>query len=106
MRAAGEDSSPYLVIKSTRIKTTYHIAFQDFVHRQGVVKLVAKRIGTVSGRLFVGTTEKIPPSEIGDTTGAGDAFIGAVLYDICADMPPEAMFPFAVQVVSKLICWK
>lgn len=32
------------------------------------------------GRLFLGTAEKIPPSELVDTTGAGDAFIGAVLY--------------------------
>lgn len=40
----------------------------------------ADGIGTVSGRLFVGTAEKISPSELIDTTGAGDAFIGAVLY--------------------------
>lgn len=58
----------------------YLASFIFLLYFQGVVKLVAKRIGTVSGRLFVGTTEKIPPSEIGDTTGAGDAFIGAVLY--------------------------
>lgn len=45
-----------------------------------MAKLVAKGIGTVSGELFVGTAEKIPPSEIVDTTGAGDAFIGAILY--------------------------
>ncbi|XVE72833.1 hypothetical protein DITRI_Ditri11bG0070200 [Diplodiscus trichospermus] len=32
-------------------------------------------IGTVTGRLFVGTAEKIPLSELVDTTGAGDAFI-------------------------------
>lgn len=32
------------------------------------------------GRLFMGTAEKIPPSELVDTTGAGDAFIGAVVY--------------------------
>lgn len=40
----------------------------------------ADGIGTVGGRLFVGTAEKIPPSELTDTTGAGDAFIGAILY--------------------------
>lgn len=28
----------------------------------------------------MGTVEKIPPPELVDTTGAGDAFIGAVLY--------------------------
>jgi len=30
--------------------------------------------------LYFGTAEKIPPSELIDTTGAGDAFTGAVLY--------------------------
>lgn len=34
----------------------------------------------MSGKLLLGTAEKIPPSELVDTTGAGDAFIGAVLY--------------------------
>lgn len=48
-----------------------------------MAKLVAKGIGTVNGRLYVGTAEKIPPSEIVDTTGAGDAFNGAVLYGRC-----------------------
>lgn len=40
----------------------------------------AKGIGTVSGRMLLGTAEKIPPSALVDTTGAGDSFIGAVLY--------------------------
>ncbi|XP_010447931.1 PREDICTED: ketohexokinase isoform X4 [Camelina sativa] len=63
-------------------------------------KLKADGIGTVSGRLFLGTAEKIPPDELLDTTGAGDAFIGAVLYAICAGMPPEKMLPFAAQVAG------
>ncbi|GER42169.1 pfkB-like carbohydrate kinase family protein [Striga asiatica] len=46
----------------------------------GDLKLHAKGIGTVSGRLLLGTAERIPHSELVDTTGAGDAFIGAVLY--------------------------
>lgn len=45
-----------------------------------MTKLRAKDIGIVTGRLLLGTAEKIPPSELVDTTGAGDAFIGAVLY--------------------------
>lgn len=65
-----------------------------------VIKLKAKGVGAVSGRLFVGTSEKIPPSELIDTTGAGDAFIGASLYAICAGMPPEEMLPFASQVAA------
>ncbi|CAH9129446.1 unnamed protein product [Cuscuta epithymum] len=63
-------------------------------------KLQAKGIGTMSGRLLVGTAEKIPSFELVDTTGAGDAFIGAVLYSICADMPPEKMLTFAAQVAA------
>nr|GMD66926.1 ribokinase-like isoform X1 [Ipomoea batatas] len=65
-----------------------------------VAKLRAKGVGMVCGKLLLGTTEKIPPSELVDTTGAGDAFIGAVLYSICADMPPEKMLPFAAQVAA------
>ncbi|KAJ4728353.1 Ribokinase, Carbohydrate kinase PfkB, Ribokinase-like protein [Melia azedarach] len=63
-------------------------------------KLTATGIGTLSGRLLVGTAEKVPPSELVDTTGAGDAFIGAILYAICANMPPEKMLPFAAQVAA------
>ena len=47
---------------------------------QEVTRLQAKGIGTVCGKLLIGTAEKIPQSELVDTTGAGDAFIGAVLY--------------------------
>lgn len=50
---------------------------------QSVTRLRAKGIGTLCGRLFLGTAEKIPPSELIDTTGAGDAFIGAVIYGMC-----------------------
>ncbi|KAK4272973.1 hypothetical protein QN277_021457 [Acacia crassicarpa] len=65
-----------------------------------VTKLRTEGIGTVCGRLFVGTAEKIPAWELIDTTGAGDAFIGAILYAICANMSPEKMLPFACQVVA------
>ncbi|CAN0920384.1 KHK [Linum grandiflorum] len=67
---------------------------------QGLTRIRAEGIGTVNGRLFVGTAEKIPPEELVDTTGAGDAFIGAVLYAISANMPPEKMLPFAAQVAG------
>ncbi|GMI98676.1 hypothetical protein like AT4G28706 [Hibiscus trionum] len=63
-------------------------------------KLTSNGIETLTGRLYVGTAEKIPPSELVDTTGAGDAFIGAVLYALCAGMPPENMLPFAAQVAA------
>ncbi|XP_059660208.1 uncharacterized protein LOC132306704 isoform X4 [Cornus florida] len=79
--------------------------FSDYVvcsekFPQTVTKLRGDGVGTVSGRLLVGTAEKIPASELIDTTGAGDAFIGAVLYAICADMPPEKMLPLAAQVAA------
>lgn len=32
------------------------------------------------GRLLVGTADFVPSTELVDTTGAGDAFIGAVMY--------------------------
>ncbi|XP_047963540.1 ribokinase-like isoform X3 [Salvia hispanica] len=69
------------------------------------VKLHAKGIGTVGGRLLLGTAENIPPSELVDTTGAGDSFIGAILYGfnsiaLCTNMPPEKMLPFASQVAG------
>ncbi|XP_047174472.1 sulfofructose kinase-like, partial [Vigna umbellata] len=67
---------------------------------QPVTKLIAEGIGSVCGRLYFGTTEKIPPSELIDTTGAGDAFTGAVLYAICANLPPKKMLPFASYVAA------
>ncbi|KAK7336940.1 hypothetical protein VNO77_17494 [Canavalia gladiata] len=65
-----------------------------------VTKLQAEGIGTVCGRLYVGTTENIPPSELIDTTGAGDAFCGAVLYAICANFAREKMLRFAATVAA------
>ncbi|CAN4078012.1 unnamed protein product [Withania somnifera] len=65
-----------------------------------VAKLHAREIGTVCGRLLVGTAEKMPSSEIVDTTGAGDAFVGAVLYSLYANLPPEKMLMFASQVAA------
>ncbi|KAM0941937.1 putative sulfofructose kinase [Dioscorea sansibarensis] len=64
------------------------------------LRISADGIGAISGRLLLGTAEKIPSEEIIDTTGAGDAFIGAVLYALCADMPPEKMLPFASKVAA------
>ncbi|KAH7523553.1 hypothetical protein FEM48_Zijuj06G0024300 [Ziziphus jujuba var. spinosa] len=64
--------------------------------------IMLERSVNVHGRLIVGTAEKIPPLELLDTTGAGDAFIGAVLYvvAICTNMPAEKMLPFAAQVAA------
>nr|XP_004495042.1 ribokinase-like isoform X2 [Cicer arietinum] len=65
-----------------------------------VTKLIAEGIGCVCGRLYFGTSENIPRSELIDTTGAGDAFVGAVLYAICAKLSPEKMLPFASHVAA------
>ncbi|XP_059077056.1 uncharacterized protein LOC131057390 isoform X3 [Cryptomeria japonica] len=65
-----------------------------------VGSLKAPGIGSVAGRLLIGTAEAIPPADLVDTTGAGDGFIGAVLYAIAAGMPPENMLPFAARVAA------
>ncbi|XP_051215057.2 uncharacterized protein [Lolium perenne] len=57
-------------------------------------------VTTIFGRLLIGTAEKIPSPELVDTTGCGDSFIGAVLYGLSTDMPPEKMLPFACQVAA------
>ncbi|KAG4970426.1 hypothetical protein JHK85_036847 [Glycine max] len=71
------------------------------IAQEPVTKLRAEGIEeSVCGRLYYGTSEKIPPSELVDTTGAGDAFVGAVLYSICANLSLEKMLPFASYVVA------
>ncbi|CAO2177427.1 unnamed protein product [Urochloa humidicola] len=64
------------------------------------LRISADGVGSISGRLVLGTAEVIPPDELIDTTGAGDAFIGAVLYGLCTGMPAERMLPFAAQVAG------
>lgn len=62
------------------------IDFLLFTHLffQVVRKFRSDGIGTVCGRFLIGTAEKIPDSELIDTTGAGDAFIGAIMYGRCS----------------------
>ncbi|KAJ7523963.1 hypothetical protein O6H91_18G070500 [Diphasiastrum complanatum] len=54
----------------------------------------------VYGRLLLGMAESIPPEELVDTTGAGDAFIGAIIYSICVGLPPEKMLPLGAVVAG------
>lgn len=56
--------------------------------------------GNVTGRLVIVTAEKIPSSELIDTTGAGDAFTGALLYGLCTGMALEEMLTFASRVAA------
>ncbi|KFK31680.1 hypothetical protein AALP_AA6G145300 [Arabis alpina] len=62
--------------------------------------LVARLGGNITGRLVIVTAEKIPSSELMDTTGAGDAFTGALLYGLCTDMTSEEMLLFASRVAA------
>ncbi|TVU30438.1 hypothetical protein EJB05_22062 [Eragrostis curvula] len=64
------------------------------------MRLSGRGFGTLFGRLLIGTAENIPASELVDTTGCGDAFIGAVLHGVSTEMPPEKMLPFACQVAA------
>ncbi|BBN05644.1 hypothetical protein MPTK1_3g14770 [Marchantia polymorpha subsp. ruderalis] len=52
------------------------------------------------GRLLVGTADFVPSTELVDTTGAGDAFIGAVMYCLCAGLIPENMLPLGSAVAA------
>ncbi|XP_074268711.1 uncharacterized protein LOC141592053 isoform X2 [Silene latifolia] len=87
------------VFESLKQRAPYHSSTPSSIS-SSVMKLRADGLGTLSGRLHVGTAEKIPPSELVDTTGAGDAFIGAVLFAVCTNMSPEKMLPFAAQVAA------
>jgi hypothetical protein len=67
----------------TKILVTYSCIFELiflFLYLQSVTNLRAEGIGTICGKLYIGTAENILQSELIDTTGAGDAFAGAVLY--------------------------
>ncbi|CAN6304940.1 unnamed protein product [Urochloa humidicola] len=64
------------------------------------LRLSARGLGTIFGRMLIGTAEVIPTSELVDTTGCGDAFIGAVLHALSTGIPPEKMLPFACQVAG------
>ncbi|KAJ1416827.1 Ribokinase-like [Sesbania bispinosa] len=86
-------------LKSLTMKKDNSIAMPTCI-ASSVTKFRAEGIGTLCGRLYLGTAEKIPPSELIDTTGAGDAFVGAVLYAICANFSPEKMLPFASYVAA------
>lgn len=53
-----------------------------------------------SGKLYVETAESIPPLELVDTTGAGDAFIGAVIYGKCNSF--ALSFPYGLLKVCDI----
>ncbi|KAL5990295.1 hypothetical protein ACLOJK_011192 [Asimina triloba] len=68
------------LLESLKQRVTTSKVIPTCISSKSMMWLNAAGIGKVSGRLLLGTAEKIPPSELIDSTGAGDAFIGAVLY--------------------------
>ncbi|BAT95480.1 hypothetical protein VIGAN_08221800 [Vigna angularis var. angularis] len=99
---SAEEVDADTLLESLELKRNKSVSTPTCI-QSSVAKLKAEGIGTVSGKLYVGTAESIPPSELVDTTGAGDAFIGAVIYAICAKFTPETMLSFAASVVCDLI---
>lgn len=51
-------------------------------------------------QMTVASAAVLPQEAIEDTTGAGDAFIGTVLYAVTQGMPPEAMLRLAAVVAA------
>ncbi|KAH9307395.1 hypothetical protein KI387_035306, partial [Taxus chinensis] len=98
--AEGEYSDANIVAESLQKKAKEMSSILPISVFSEVGNLEAPGIGRINGRLLVGTAEAIPPPELVDTTGAGDGFIGAVLYAIAAGMPPEKMLPFAARVAA------
>ncbi|XP_019709713.1 uncharacterized protein [Elaeis guineensis] len=99
---APETEETYVesLVESLRQKASGSSTIPTCISSKSSLRISADGIGAISGRLLVCTAEVVPPSELIDTTGAGDAFIGAVLYALCAGMPPEKMLPFASQVAA------
>ncbi|CAL9071619.1 unnamed protein product [Musa textilis] len=95
-----EETEVDSLLESLRTKVGGSSGIPTCISSEASLRISADGIGAVNGRLHVGTAEIISPTELVDTTGAGDAFIGAVLYAICAGMPPEKMLPFASQVAA------
>lgn len=75
-------------------------AEQPFVVSSGVTSYVSSDGTQVDGRLLVGSAVPLTSPEVVDTTGAGDAFIGAVLYGLCAGLPLERILPLAATVAA------
>ncbi|CAO2162827.1 unnamed protein product [Urochloa humidicola] len=96
---AGEIDAEVL-FESLQKKVDQSSSMPKCIASKSNLRISADGVGSISGRLLLGTAEVIPPGELVDTTGAGDAFIGAVLYGLCTGMPPERMLPFAAQVAG------
>lgn len=54
----------------------------------------------LSARVFVASAAGLPPGAVADTTGAGDAFIGSVLYGLATGMPVERIMQLGAAVAA------
>ncbi|KAL5990297.1 hypothetical protein ACLOJK_011194 [Asimina triloba] len=76
----AEETDVVTLLESLKQRINDSDVIPKCISTKSTMRLTAAGIGKVCGRMLVGTAEKITPSELVDTTGAGDAFIGAVLY--------------------------
>jgi sugar/nucleoside kinase (ribokinase family) len=83
---AGEIDAEAL-LESLQKKVDQSSTIPKCIASKSNLRISADGVGSISGRLLLGTAEVIPPGELIDTTGAGDAFIGSVLYGQCAMSP-------------------
>lgn len=49
---------------------------------------------------MVAQAAPLPKDQVADTTGAGDSFIGTVLYGLCTGMPLERVLQLAAVVAA------
>ncbi|KAK3123212.1 hypothetical protein QOZ80_8AG0626310 [Eleusine coracana subsp. coracana] len=96
----AEERDVEILVESLEKKVDQSSTGPKCIASKSNLRISADGVGSISGRLLLGTAEVIPPEELIDTTGAGDAFIGAVLYGLCTTMPQEKMLPFAAQVAG------
>ncbi|CAO2190229.1 unnamed protein product [Urochloa humidicola] len=96
----AEEIDVEALLESLEKKVDQSSKMPNCITSKANLRISADGVGSISGRLVLGTAEVIPPDELIDTTGAGDAFIGAVLYGLCTGMPAERMLPFAAQVAG------
>ncbi|CAO2186521.1 unnamed protein product [Urochloa humidicola] len=96
----AEEIDVEALLESLEKKVDQSSKMPNCITSKANLRISADGVGSISGRLVLGTAEVIPPDELIDTTGAGDAFIGAVLYGLCTGMPLERMLPFAAQVAG------
>lgn len=100
--AAAEVLDVSETLKSLQQESVQTSSGQPLVLSSKVGRLTSAVSGgkQILGRLLVGTAESIPPEELVDTTGAGDAFVGGIIYSLCAGHPVEKMLPLAATVAG------